>query len=54
MIFGTSSLGEKSPKVLVFEATSFQRKHDSIIYHEFVIQKGRQKDFFKNFGAVAL
>jgi hypothetical protein len=45
---------EKSPKVSVFEADYSQRWHYSIIFHEFVNQKARQKDFFKNFGAVAL
>jgi len=41
-------------KASVFEADSSQRWHDSINFHEFVNQKARQKDFFKNFGAVAL
>jgi hypothetical protein len=41
-------------KASVFEADSSQRWQDSIIFHELVNQKARQKDFFKNFGAVAL
>jgi hypothetical protein len=45
---------EKSPKVPILEAYSPQQWHDSIKFHEFVDQKARQKDFFKNFGAVAL
>jgi hypothetical protein len=45
---------KKTHKASVFEADSSQRWHDSIIFHEFVNQKARQKDFFENFGAVAL
>jgi len=44
---------EKSLKVPVLEATSFQSWHVSIKFHEFVNQKGRQKDFFLNFGIPA-
>ena len=38
---------EKSPKIPVFEATSFQRGHDSMIFHDIVNQKVRLKDFPK-------
>jgi hypothetical protein len=47
---GTSCPGKITPKVSVLEAQSSRRWHDSIISHEFVNQKVRQKDFFKNFG----
>jgi len=41
---------ENSPKVPVLEADSSQRWADSMIFHEFVNQKVRQKVFFINFG----
>jgi hypothetical protein len=54
MVFGTSSLGEKSPKVPVLEADSSQRWPGSIKFHEFVNSLIGQKDFFINFGIPAL
>jgi hypothetical protein len=52
--FGNLFARGKSPEVPDLKATSFQRRHDRIISHEFVNQKVRQKDFFKNFGIPAL
>jgi hypothetical protein len=53
IVIGNLFAVENSPKVSVLEPDSSWRGHDSIISHEFSTQKVRQKDFFKNFGAVA-